>query len=69
MFHNFYMIQKTKLVRYEAKSTLAISIMHYLKLRAISNFFPVSFSIYGLLPYKMSRCLELRYLELFAISN
>ena len=43
--------------------------MRYLEFRAISNFFPGPFSIYGLLPNKMSRYLELRYLELFAISN
>ena len=43
--------------------------MGYLKFRAISNFFPGPFSIYSLLPCKMSRYLELRYLELFAISN
>ena len=36
---------------------------------AISNFFPGPFSIYALLHYKVSRYLELRYLELFAISN
>ena len=49
--------------------TLAISNMRYLEFRVISNFFPSPFSIYGLLPYKMSRYLELRCLELFAISN
>ena len=38
-------------------------ILRYLKL------FPRPFSISTLLPYKMSRYLELRYLELFAISN
>ena len=38
--------------------------MRYLEFRAISNFFPSSFSIYYLLPYKMSRYLELRYLAL-----
>ena len=38
--------------------------MRYLEFRAISNFIPGPFSIYGLLPYKMSRYLELRYLEL-----
>ena len=42
------------------QSTLAISNMGYLEFHALSN---------GLLPYKMSRYLELRYLELFAISN
>ena len=31
--------------------------------------FPGSFSIYGLLPYKMSCYVEIRYLELFAVSN
>ena len=49
--------------------TLAISNMRYLEFRVISNFFPSPFSIYGLLPYEMSRYLELRCLELFAISN
>ena len=43
--------------------------MGYLEFSAISNFFPGPFSIYGLLSYKMSRYLELRCLELFAISN
>ena len=51
------------------QSTLAISNTRYLKFRAISNFFPGPFSIYDLLPYKTSRYLELRYLELFAIRN
>ena len=46
------------------QSTLAISNMRYLEFCAISNFFPGLFSIYGLLPYKMSA-----YLELVAISN
>ena len=31
--------------------------------------FPGPFSIYGLLPYKMSCYVEIRYLELFTISN
>ena len=48
---------------------VAISNMRYLEFRAISSFFPGSFSIYGLLLYKMSRYPELLYLELFAISN
>ena len=43
----------------ELQSTLAISNMRYLEFRAISNFFPSPFSIYGLLPHKMSRYLEL----------
>ena len=43
--------------------------MGYLEFRDISYFFLSPFSIYGLLPYKMSRYLELRCLELFAISN
>ena len=43
--------------------------MRYLEFRAVSNFFPRPFSIYGLLPYKMSRYLELHYLELSAILN
>ena len=43
--------------------------MRYLEFRAMSNFFPGPFSIYALLLYKVSRYLELRYLELFAISN
>ena len=51
------------------QSSLAISSIRYLKFRAISKFFPGPFSIYDLLPYKMSRYLELHYLELFAISN
>ena len=51
------------------QSTFPISNMHYLKFRAIWNFFSGPFSIYGLLPYKMSRYLELWYLELFAIRN
>ena len=41
----------------------------YLEHRAISNFLPGPFSIYSLRPYKNSRYLEPRYLELFAISN
>ena len=47
----------------------AISNMRYLKFRAISNLFPGPFSIYASFPYKVSRYLELRYLEIFAISN
>ena len=43
--------------------------MRYLEFRGIWNFFPCPLSIYDLLPYKMSRYLELRYLELFATSN
>ena len=43
--------------------------MHYLEFRATSDFFLGPFSIYGLLPYKMSHYLELHYLKLFAISN
>ena len=46
------------------QSTLAISNMHYLEFCAISNIFPGPFSIYGLLPSKMSRYLELCYLKL-----
>ena len=37
------------------QSTLAISNMQYLEFRAISKFFPGPFSIYSLLPYKISR--------------
>ena len=50
-------------------STNAISNMRYLEFRSISNFFPGPCSIYDLLPYKMSRYIELGYLELFAIPN
>ena len=37
--------------------------MRYLEFCAILNFFPSLFSIYGLLPYKISPYLELPYLE------
>ena len=58
-----------KIFELEIQSTLAISNMCYLEFRTISNFFLGPFSIYGLLPYKISRYLEVRYLELFSISN
>ena len=46
------------------QSTLTISNMGYLEFRAISNFFPGPFSIYGLRSYKISRYPDLRYFEL-----
>ena len=41
----------------------AITNTRYLELSALSNFLFGPFSIYSLFPYKMSRYLELRYLE------
>ena len=52
------------------QSTLAISDRPFFEHLAILNKSPGHFSsIYGLVPYKLSRYLELRYLEHFAVSN